>query len=109
MFSMEFDWTTGSLISIWLHSATTGRYFSTNWRDWRKRPWEMWSTAHRLEERNDKVRPKQEARIYPSAGFMLRVSRKRRYADLSYLLPMFPIGPAVKTRCMALPLGTPST
>ena len=34
------------------------------------------------------------------AGFLLRVFlRGRRYAELSYLLP-FPIGPAVKTRCI---------
>ena len=44
------------------------------------------------------------------AGFLLRVfSRERRYADLGYLLPMFPIGPAVKPGVSALPLGTLST
>ena len=31
------------------------------------------------------------------AGFFLR---ERRYANLGHLLPMFPIGPAVKTRCI---------
>ena len=64
------------------------------------RRWAIGSTVPRLVVLSDNARQeKQEARIYPSAGFMLRVSRKRQYADLSYLLPMFPIGPAVKPRC----------
>ncbi len=38
------------------------------------------------------------------AGFFLRVFlRKRRYANLGHLLPMFPIERAVKTRCVGPP------
>ena len=46
---------------------------------------------------------KQEART-PRGGLLVRIfSLERRYADLGYLLPMFPIGPAVKTRCIGSP------
>ena len=41
---------------------------------------------------------KQEART-ETAGFLLRVSKKRRYADLGYLLPFY-LRLAIKTRCI---------
>jgi len=41
---------------------------------------------------------KQEART-ETAGFLLRVSKKRRYADLGYLLPFY-LRLAVQTRCI---------
>ena len=54
--------------------------------------------------------PRKARSPHRCVSFLSRVfPRERRYADLGYLLPMFPIELAVKPGVSALPLGTPST
>ena len=59
----------------------------------------MWLSYYTISHKSAR-QERQEARRRVEAGFLLRVFlRERRYAELGYLLP-FPIGPAVKTRCI---------